>query len=36
MGLLVEAADGYPAEPNMDIPKLRNAREGAAVLPYTN
>ena len=33
MGLLVEAGDGYPAQPNMDAPK-QNTREGTAALPY--
>ena len=33
--VLVKAGTRYPAEPNMDVPKLRNAREGIAALPYT-
>ena len=35
MGLLVEAADGYPTQPYVDGYKSRNAREGTAALPYT-
>ena len=34
MGLLVEAGDGYPAQPNMVVPNYRNTREGTAALPY--
>ena len=34
MGLLVEAGDGYRAQPNMDVRKYRNTREGTAALPY--
>ena len=34
MGLLVEAGDGYRAQPNMDVPKYRTTREGTAALPY--
>ena len=34
MGLLVEAGDGYRAQPNMDVPKYRKTREGTAALPY--
>ena len=34
IGLLVEAGDGYRAQPNMDVPKYRNTREGTAALPY--
>ena len=33
MGLLVEAGDGYRAQPNMDVRKYRNTREGTAALP---
>ena len=35
MGLLVEAGEGYRAQPNMDVPNYRNTREGTAALPYT-
>ena len=34
MGLLVEAGDGYPAQPDMYVPKYRTTREGTAALPY--
>ena len=34
MGRLVEAGDGYRAQPNMDVPKYRNTREGTAIIPY--
>ena len=34
MGLLVEAGDGYRAQPNVTVLNNRNAREGTAALPY--
>ena len=34
MGLLVEAGDGYPVEPNMDVPKIQNPQAYTAVRPY--
>ena len=33
MGLLVEAGDGYRAQPNVTVLNNRNAREGTAALP---
>ena len=33
MGLLVEAGDGYRAQPNVTLLNNRNAREGTAALP---
>ncbi len=34
MGLLVEAGDGYRAQPNVTVRNNRIAREGTAALPY--
>ncbi len=31
----MEAGDGYRAQPNVSVLNNRNAREGAAALPYT-